>query len=236
MTGPADFELLALATAYALDAVDATERADIEHRLAVAPDAVAGAFRDEVRAIHETMAVLASGTAAEPPASLRNQILAAAAAPAAPLVSRPKIWRTAALAAAAAAVIGLGALSAALALRPAPTPPPAAQVFAAADVHTASAAIPTGGTATLVYSRDTNAGVLVMNNVAPPPTGSVYQMWLLDGTAPKSAGTMSAGSVKPSTTAVLSDLGNSSAVAFTVEPGAGSTQPTGTVFAELQLS
>jgi anti-sigma-K factor RskA len=41
--------------------------------------------------------------------------------------------------------------------------------------------------------------------------------------------------VAPSTTAVLPDLGNSKALKFTVEPGSGSTQPTGQVVAELPL-
>ncbi len=40
--------------------------------------------------------------------------------------------------------------------------------FAAPDVRTVSGQIPTGGTATVVFSRERNAGVLVMNNVDPP--------------------------------------------------------------------
>jgi len=51
-----------------------------------------------------------------------------------------------------------------------------------------------------------------------------------------SAGTMDAKAVSPSTTAVLNNLGESTKLAFTVEPGSGSTQPTGTVIAELPLS
>jgi hypothetical protein len=44
-------------------------------------------------------------------------------------------------------------------------------VFAADDVRTVSGAMPAGGTATVVYSREKNAGVLVMNNVPPPSSG-----------------------------------------------------------------
>ena len=40
-------------------------------------------------------------------------------------------------------------------------------MFSAPDVHTVSGAIPAGGTATVVFSRDRNAGVLVMNDAAP---------------------------------------------------------------------
>jgi anti-sigma-K factor RskA len=74
-----------------------------------------------------------------------------------------------------------------------------------------------------------------MNNVAPPQPGTVYQMWLVDDKGPRSAGTMDAKAVAPSTTAVLPDLGDSEMLAFTVEPGDGSAQPTTPVFAKLPL-
>jgi hypothetical protein len=46
---------------------------------------------------------------------------------------------------------------------------------------------------------------------------------------------MDAKAVAPSTTAVVPDLGDSRALAFTVEPGSGSAQPTTPIFAELPL-
>ena len=96
--------------------------------------------------------------------------------------------------------------------------------------------LPAGGTATLVFSQDKHAGVLVMNNVPPPSEGTVYQMWLMNAKGDAtSAGTMDAKAVAPSTTAVLPELGSSTELAFTVEPGGGSRQPTGTVFARLPL-
>jgi anti-sigma-K factor RskA len=72
--------------------------------------------------------------------------------------------------------------------------------------------------------------------VPPPPQGTVYQMWLIGDKGPLSAGTMNTAAVAPSTTAVLSNLRNSSALAFTVEPGDGSPQPTGKIFAKLSLT
>ena len=75
-----------------------------------------------------------------------------------------------------------------------------------------------------------------MNNVAPPAPGTVYQMWLIDDQGPHSAGTMDAKAVAPSTTAVLPELGDSQVLAFTVEPGSGSPQPTTPIFAELPLA
>jgi anti-sigma-K factor RskA len=41
--------------------------------------------------------------------------------------------------------------------------------------------------------------------------------------------------VAPSTKATLTNLGSSTALAFTVEPGAGSPQPTSAILAELPL-
>jgi anti-sigma-K factor RskA len=231
MTEPTEFELLELATPYALNAISETERAAINRQLAAAPASVDEAFRDEVRAVAETMATVSATTAAEPPARLRAAVLAAAQQH---TVQRSR-WRTAILAAAAAIVVGLAAFGAGIALRPAPTSTMAEQIMAAPDVRTVSGRL-AGGTATVVFSRDRNAGVLVMNNVPPPSAGTVYQMWLLGDNGPTSAGTMNTAAVAPSTTDTLTNLGNSSALAFTVEPGNGSPQPTGKILAKLPLS
>jgi anti-sigma-K factor RskA len=237
MTEPTNRDLIALATPYALDAVTDAERADIERRVAAAPPAVAEAFAEEVRAVRETLAVVSAATAVEPPEHLRHRVLAEIGADnVRPLRPRINRWQTVVLAGAAAVAVGLGALGVGLALRPATAPSTADQVFAAPDVRTTSEPIPSGGTATVVFSREKNAGVLVMNNVAPPAPGTVYQMWLIDDTGPRSAGTMDAKAVAPSTTAVLSDLGDSQALAFTVEPGSGSAQPTSPIFATLPLT
>lgn len=229
-------DLIDLAVPYALHAVSEEERAEIETRLGHADLLDANAFYDEVRAAREAMAALAQTTAQEPPASLRQQILDAAASdnvrtlPA----DRSRRWRATLLVAAAAVVIG--AVAVGVTMWPSPQPSTAEQVFAAPDVRTVSGDIPAGGTATVVFSRDRHAGVLVMNNVPPPSPGTVYQMWLVSDEGSTSAGTMDAEAVRPSTTAVLADLRDSKALAFTVEPGTGSTQPTGEFIAELPLS
>jgi anti-sigma-K factor RskA len=226
-------ELLELATPYALHAVGEPERAAIDRQVAAAAAPVADAFRDEVRAVRETMAIVSVLTAAEPPARLRPAVLAAAESD----TGRGPRWRAVAFAAAAAIVVGLASFGAGIALRPpAAAPTVVEQVLAAPDVRTVSRLLTDGGTATVMFSRDRDAGVLVMNNVRPPASGTVYQMWLLGDNGPVSAGTMSAAAVAPSTTAVLANLATASALAFTVEPGNGSPQPTGQVFAELPLT
>lgn len=231
MTEPTEFELLELATPYALNAVSDAERAAIDRQLAAAPASVAEAFREEVRAVRDTMTAVSAATAAEPPTRLRATVLATVQSDA----GRRSRWRTALLSAAAAIVVGLAAFGAGIAMRPSSKPTMAEQIMAAPDVRTVSGQL-AGGTATVLFSRGMNAGVLVMNNVPPPSQGTVYQMWLLGDKGPTSAGTMNTAAVAPSTTAMLPNLGNSSALAFTVEPGSGSPQPTGKIFAKLSLS
>ncbi len=232
---------MTLATPYALHAVSADEEREIERQVADAPPLVARAFNEEVRAVRETMAVVSSATAVEPPEALRNRLLAALD-DAPPVVqvapgtsTKSTRWRGVALAAAAAMVVGLGAVGVGFAIRPEVQQSAAEQIFDAPDVRTVSGDIPTGGTATVVFSRERNAAVLVMNNVAPPASGYVYQMWLVGDDGAHSAGTMDAAAVSPSTTAVLPDIDGSQTLAFTLEPGSGSETPTAPVFAELPL-
>jgi anti-sigma-K factor RskA len=229
MTGPADFDLLELATPYALHAVSEDERLSIDRQLAAAPGPVASAFGDEVRAVREAMAVISAATAAEPPDRLRVAVLAG--------IRRDKSsrWRTAILAVAAAIVVALAAFGAGIALRPAHTPTMAEQIMAAPDMRTSSTPM-AGGTATVVFSRNMNGAVLLMNNVPPPSPGTVYQMWLVGEKGPQSAGTMNTAAITPSTTHTFTSLENSSVLAFTVEPGDGSPQPTGRIFAKLPLT
>ena len=243
MTTPTDPDFMELATPYALHAMPQSESDEIDRQLAEAPELIVRAFADEVRAIREVAARLSAGTAVEPPAHLRDKLLASvrkdttAPLPAVVTELAPRRnWRSVIMSAAAALVVGLVVVGVGWAIRPQPNPTTAQQIFAAKDVRTVSGDIPTGGTATVVFSRERNAAVLVMNNVSPPQSGTVYQMWLVGADGVQSAGTMDAGAVSPSTTAVLPDLGSSRVLAFTVEPGTGSAQPTTPAFAELPLT
>ena len=118
VTEPTHPDLMTLATPYALHAVTPAEFDDIERQLATAPELVARAFAEEVRAVRETMATVSASTAIEPPEHLRGRLLASVEqhplqavpprapsgpAPAAPPRQRtPARWRNAVLAAAAA--------------------------------------------------------------------------------------------------------------------------------------
>jgi len=174
---------------------------------------------------------VSAATAVEPPERLRAAVLAGIHHG----KTRPSRWRTAILAAAAAIVVALAAFGAGIALRPAHTPTMAEQIMAAPDMRTSSTPM-AGGTATVMFSRNMNGAVLLMNNVPPPSQGTVYQMWLVGDKGPQSAGTMNAAAITPSTTHTFTSLQNSSVLAFTVEPGDGSPQPTGKIFAKLPLT
>ena len=137
--GSAAAELLSLATPYALHALTNAEITDIDARLNDAPADIVEAFLSEVRATRETMAVIATATAVEPPAHLREQLLREIGEDPVRMIRAPKPprqWSRMVLAGAASVVIGVGALGVGLALRPAQTPSTAEQVFAAPDVRT----------------------------------------------------------------------------------------------------
>lgn len=225
-----DFELLSLATPYALYAVSAADTDDIDRQIAAAPAPVARAFAEQVRAVHEAMAVISQTTAVDPPATLRSSVIALIASPPADRSG----WRTAVVAAAAAIVVGLTAFGVGITMRPSAAPSVTDEVLSASDVRSVSSPLATG-TATVLYSRERHAGVLVMNNVPPPPPGTVYQMWLMSPQGATLAGTMEATDVSPSTTAVIPHLGDSIALGFSVGAEPGSPQPAGPMIIEIPL-
>lgn len=113
----------------------------------------------------------------------------------------------------------------------------AEQVVAAGDVRAASYPVADGGTATAIFSKEKDAAVLLMDKVAPPKDGSVYQMWFITGNeSPVSAGLLDAAQVAPGASNVVQGLGTAGTLALTVEPSGGSTQPTTTPFIALDIA
>ncbi|WP_187776306.1 anti-sigma factor [Antrihabitans cavernicola] len=111
------------------------------------------------------------------------------------------------------------------------------QVIAAGDVRAANFPVAAGGNATAVFSKSKDAAILLMDNVAPPTDGKVFQMWFITGNnAPVSAGILDAAQVSPASSTVVKGLGNASKLALTVEPSGGSAQPTTTPFIALDLA
>ncbi|GAA4820563.1 anti-sigma factor [Tomitella cavernea] len=258
IVGPgSDDELLGLAAAYALDAVDDAERRAIDSAMDAAHQGVRDEFLRRVRGHREALADFARSTEEQPPESLLGGILARIDAdgdmagpagraapghvPPAPVsldeqrLRRRWRWTRGVGAAAAAAVLVAGGVVIGNRIGGTEGPPAAAQVFDASDVRTGAVDVG-GGTATVVYSRDANAAVLLMDGVAPPQPNTVYQLWLLGSDhPPTSVGMMEPAEVTPSTRAVVEDIDASTRIGISVEPPGGSPQPTN-VLATISLA
>jgi anti-sigma-K factor RskA len=125
---------------------------------------------------------------------------------------------------AAAAVIAVGGVGVGAYL--ANQNDPFNQVIEAQDARQATVDVNGGGTATVSISQSHDALVVRMKDVPPPPTGKVYQMWLIpkDGSTPVSQGLMDAEALsKP---ALVKGIGSAAALGITVEPVGGSATPT----------
>jgi anti-sigma factor RsiW len=222
-------EIHALSGAYAVDALAAHARAPLER-----PHPECAECRAEVASLRSTAALLAETAATTPPEGLRDRVLAdiGAVRPLPPTVGEQtaprRRFRLAALAAAAAviAVVGVGV---------AVTQPwdddtsqiqvsAVDQVLRAEDAESYTNTID-GSEATLVRSPSLNKAVLVTKNMAPPPDGKVYELWLDHkrvGMVP--AGLMALGGEQQ--ILLVGDPATAIGAGITVEPAGGSEEPT----------
>jgi anti-sigma-K factor RskA len=240
-----------LSGAYALNAVDAAERADYERRLVESET-----LRIERTGLADTAVLLGLAVAPEaPPAALRARILAevartpqlGGAAPAAPAVPSATLsadasaerrarvrWFTspATLLVAAVAVgallIGGGVLvnvvsqssfEQAQADR-------LAAINAAGDAQRMAAEIEGGGTATLVWSSELASSVLMVDGLAPLPADRVYELWYIDESGARAAGTFTVGDTGSTWRVLDGEMGHGDTVGVTIEPMGGSPEPT----------
>ncbi|MFC5176427.1 anti-sigma factor [Nocardioides taihuensis] len=232
-------DLHALTGAYAVDALDELERARFEQHLAGCTDC-----RAEVDSLREATALLAEITATEPSARLRDRVLADIATvrplpPEAPPVTatattaapRRARFRPAALVAAAAAVVVVAAGAAVWEpwqdeTSQAPVLSAVDRVLQAQDAERYVQRFPDGSKAVLVRSKSLNQAVLETSDMAPPPEGKVYELWLdHEGVGMVPAGLMP---VDPDAVVVLEgDPATATGAGITVEPAGGSEKPTG---------
>jgi len=240
----------ALSGAYVVDALDDDERALFERHLPGCVDC-----QQEVASLREATAMLADDAAITPPESLRSSVLAGiksirplppeTGAPSQPdtnpdshrdspaiatvLPMRPRRRRRiATLVAAAAAVVAIGAGAVYQPWQdnsPGIVVTPADQVLAAADAQRHSIKFEDGSSATVVRSKSEGRAVLLTDNMAAPPEGKAFEVWLQDPT-----GTMvPAGLMKTAGDHKLllkGDAANATGVGITVEPEGGSDSPT----------
>lgn len=227
-------EIHALSGAYAIDALDDIERAQFERHLADCVEC-----RAEVDSLREAAALLPETTATAPSDALRERVLAGISTvrPLPPLTVEPPArrrprFRPAALVAAAAAVIAVGA--GAVVWQPwedetsqSPTLSAVDQVLQAEDAEEYVQEFPDGSKAVLTRSRSLNKAVLATSDMAPPPDGKVYELWLdHEGIGMVPAGLMPN---EPDVTVLLEgDPKTAIGAGITVEPGPdGSEEPTG---------
>ena len=101
------------------------------------------------------------------------------------------------------------------------------RVLQAPDAQRFVQPVSTGGSATVVRSKSVGAAVLEADNLAPAPSGKVYQLWLK---APSgtfvSAGFLSAAGQQK--VVLEGDATTAQGAGISVEPAGGSTQPTTT--------
>jgi anti-sigma-K factor RskA len=232
MTTPNDIH--ALSGAYAVDALDDIERAGFERHLAECAEC-----RAEVASLREAAALLAETTATEPPAALRDRVLAditkvrplpPETSAARPVSTRRRQGRGARLLAAAAAVVVLGGGAAVVWQQPwqdgtSDAPSVADEVLSAPDARSTSLDFPGGAKATVTHSDSMGKAVLVTEKMPPPPKGMVYQLWLEQPVS----GMVSAGvmPVKADQKIMLEgDASTADAAGITIEPEGGSDHPT----------
>ncbi len=223
-------DIHALSGAYAVDALDDLERAQFERHLAECGDC-----RAEVASLREAGAMLAASSAVAPPPELRDRVLTGITTvrPLPPRVpeANPRRWfRPAALVAAAAAVIAVGA--GVVVTEPwadetsqAPALSAVDQVLQAEDAEKYTQKFPDGSEATLTRSKSLNRAVLVTSDMAPPPEGKVYQLWLDH----EGIGMVPAGLMPREEDAVVlleGDPATATGAGITVEPAGGSPKPT----------
>lgn len=222
-------EIHALSGAYAVDALDDIERAQFERHLAECAEC-----RAEVASLRSTAALLAETTATTPPDRLRERVLAdiGTVRPLPPAVgtSAPprRRRRTAALVAAAAVIAAVGAGVVA-------TEPwadetrqtqvsPVERVLQAEDAEQYTQTVD-GSRATIVRSASLNKAVLITRDMAPPPQGKVYELWLdHKGVGMVPAGIMTEGGEQR--ILLEGDPATATGAGITVEPAGGSEEPT----------
>jgi anti-sigma factor RsiW len=227
-------DIHALSGAYAVDALDDIERAQFTRHLAQCVECQA-----EVAGLREAAHLLTETTATEPPAGLRDRLLAEIktvrplppleAAPAPVEDRRPERRRLRGLVAAAAAVAVVGTGGAVW--HPwtddssqGQLPSATERVLDAPDAERVTQKLDGGVEATLVRSKSMNQAVLLTKNMPAAPSGKVYELWLEDA----EKGMVPAGLLQDGASSVLlkGDAAEAIGAGITVEPQGGSDVPT----------
>jgi anti-sigma-K factor RskA len=241
-------DLLELAYPYAMDSVTESERRNIENLLGTADSATVAAFATAVGRIHETLALLTVFDTVSPPPELEDTILRALDARSqdnSPEATRPvarhlfgRIPRVRVLVAAATVIIAASVGVAVIVDRdegPSTDQITAGQVLEQPDVRTHSAEIAGGGSLNVSTSAHLGAATVSFDGVPQPPSGRVYQLWLVpEGRTPRSAGVLEP--LPTSGPPLVTRFSTGETLAVTIEPAGGSLQPTTTPIVGVPLT
>ena len=212
------------AASYAVGALTAAERREVENDLRRSPRLAA-----EVREFSETAGML--GLAAAPVApsdGRRDSILSLIddAPQVSSVVRGPWFARPVAMlmGAAAAAVIAIGGTVLAMNLIAGPSP--VDQIVAAADYERVSTSVEGGGTVVAIWSESLERAAITVRDLDPLPAHSTYQMWFIDAAGEAaSAGTFDTDG-DPQTLVLAGEMDAGDAIGITIEPAGGSESPT----------
>ena len=215
-----------LAPFYALDALDTDDRRAFEQHLESCADC-----RKELEALRSGTAEVAAASAEEPPEWVRAAVFEEIdghntdGATVVGLDRRRSAWRSRVfqVAAAIAVVVLVG-----VALRP-QAPSPTDLIVDAADARTLSVTGDPLGSAQLIWSDAQNGAVFVGQDLAPIDSDQAYALWLIDDAGPTPAGLFRPDAAGRATVLLTGDAGTGSTVGVTIEPSAGSAQPTGEI-------
>ncbi|WP_322753560.1 anti-sigma factor [Frankia sp. Cas3] len=218
-----------LTGAYALDAVDDDERAQVEAHLAGCEFCA-----EEVAGLRAAAAALTEADALEPPASLRSAVLGRiATTPQLPAQAerpqkrhgRPRWLRPVTAAAAAAVVAAAGLTVADQHRRLDDERQRADRLSALASVALSrSASMPLDGGGSLAVVAVADSALVSARDLPALAGGRVYQFWFVGTDGVRSAGTADGRAV--AVDRLLTGVGAARAIAVTVEPAGGSAQPT----------
>jgi hypothetical protein len=230
-------ELHTVSGVFALDAVEGAEKERFSRHARRCQSCEA-----EVRGMRTAAARLAMATARQPPARMREHVMAAVdrtrqvppvtgERPGRP--DRGRSWRLrlaavgAAAGGAAAAVFGITdavtqhRLDAAQARSHA-----LASVLAAPDAHLVTGVSDTGGTVTAIASRQRGEMVVSTSGLPSLPAARVYQVWLMGPPSIRSAGLLPSPQAGRTEPVLASGVQPADRVGITVEPAGGTSRPT----------
>jgi len=234
-----------LAGAYALDALDAPDRARFERHAARCQECTG-----EVASLREATARLAGASAAPPPAALKEALRAETARTRQlPPLTRdsPTAGRTRPRPGARRLALALGGAAAVAAVTvwvTASLGPPAGQpsasqeiaaVLTAPDAVKLTAQVRTGGTATIVMSPHDGMLVFAAAGLRRLSAAQHYELWLIGPGRDRPAGRLPLPSHGMTGPVVASGLRSGDRLGLTVEPATGTGRPTTPMILELTL-